>query len=122
MAYGPLTGRTILIVEDEPLTALDVHAALRVTGASIISAMDAREAEQLARNADISAAILDVGLGGFDCAATCRALTRRAIPFGFYTGHRAAPVLRAWPHAPVLRKPASNDQVVRCVIGLLGLA
>lgn len=81
--------------------------------------MDALEAHQLARSADISAAILDIGLGGFDCAETCRALSRRGIPFAFYTGHRAAAVLSQWPDVPVLEKPATNQQIVACVITLL---
>jgi hypothetical protein len=38
----PFVGRSILIVEDEPLIALDVHAALSTVGASVIAATDLR--------------------------------------------------------------------------------
>jgi CheY-like chemotaxis protein len=34
----PLVGRSILIAEDEPLIAQDVHSALSALGASVIAA------------------------------------------------------------------------------------
>jgi PleD family two-component response regulator len=47
--FGLLEGKTILIVEDEPLVALDLHAALRAAGASLIAATNAAEALKLIR-------------------------------------------------------------------------
>ena len=39
-----LFGRSVLIVEDEPLIALEVHAAFNAAGASITSAADTQKA------------------------------------------------------------------------------
>jgi DNA-binding response OmpR family regulator len=115
---GPLSGRTVLIVEDEPLIALDLHAALRATGADLIAATRSAEALALIRRNDIHAAIVDVALGGEDCLAVCQALFHRRVPFLFYTGHGDATALNAWPEAPLLLKPARHDDVVATVIRL----
>ena len=69
--FGLLDGKTILIVEDEPLVALDLHAALRAAGASLIAATNAAEALKLIRRNEISAAVVDVNLGGDNCLAVC---------------------------------------------------
>jgi DNA-binding response OmpR family regulator len=55
-----LRGRTILIVEDEPLVALHLHASLHDAGAGLIAATSADEALRLIQRNDVSAAILDV--------------------------------------------------------------
>src|SRR5262245_33427808 len=101
-----LAGRSILIVEDEPLIALEVHAAFVAAGASIISAADAKEALRMIDLPDLSAAVVDINLGGGDCAAVCRRLSERRIPFVFYTGDARADILVQWPDAPVLTKLA----------------
>ena len=114
-----LHGQSILIVEDEPLIAVDMHAALSETGASIIAALNRHEALLAAANAEISAAILDIKLGGCDCSLVCTALTRRHVPFMFYTGYRNDDVRKVWPWAPLLVKPATREQLLTYVLRLL---
>ena len=116
----PLTGTSVLIVEDEPLIALDIHAALSAVGASIIAATKGAEALQLIRIAEIAVAVLDINLGDVDCSALCRALARSKIPFLFYTGHPNAEILKQWPEATVLIKPAHTGVIVECVAALVG--
>jgi DNA-binding NarL/FixJ family response regulator len=60
---GELSGRTILVVEDEPLIALDLKTALEDAGAKVIQAADAASALPLAERRDLSAAIVDFWLG-----------------------------------------------------------
>ena len=62
VANGALAGRSILILEDEPLIALEVHAAFRAAGASIISAADSKEALRMIGLPDLSAAVVDINL------------------------------------------------------------
>ena len=107
-----LLGTSILIVEDEPLIALDLHAALSAAGAGIIAATDIAEALRLIRRNVVSAAVLDVNIGDRDCTAVCQALLHNGIPFLFHTGYPDAPIVRAWPEIPVLRKPISHAEVV----------
>jgi DNA-binding response OmpR family regulator len=108
----PLRGRTILIVEDEPLIALDLHAALRAAGADLIAATSSAEALTLIRRNDMAAAIVDVNLANDDCFSVCQALFHRSVPFLFYTGHREAKVLTAWPDVPVLPKPTHHNEII----------
>jgi CheY-like chemotaxis protein len=115
-----LAGRSILIVEDEPLIALEVHAAFSAAGASIMSAADSREALRMISLPDLSAAVVDINLGrGDDCSAVCKRLSDRSIPFVFYTGDVRADILLKWPNAPVLTKLADKERVVEVVAGVL---
>jgi len=114
-----LAGRSILIVEDEPLVALEVHAAFRATGASIVSAANTKEALRIISLPDLSAAVVDINLGGGDCWLVCQRLSERGVPFVFYTGKARADILRQWPEAPVLTKLADKQTVVQTVAGVL---
>jgi DNA-binding response OmpR family regulator len=70
-----LAGRTILIVEDEPLIALEVQSAFSAAGASIMSAADSSEALRMLSSHDPSAAVVDINLGrGEDCSTVCKRL------------------------------------------------
>jgi DNA-binding response OmpR family regulator len=114
-----LLGCSIMIVEDEPLIALDLHAALCAVGAGIIAATDAAEALRLISRNEISAAVIDVKLGERDSFDVCQALFQRRVPFLFYTGHAHAELLKAWPDAPVFTKPARTFEVVACIADLV---
>jgi DNA-binding response OmpR family regulator len=115
----PLVGCSILIVEDEPLIALDLHAALFEAGAGIIAATDAKEALRLIRRNEISAAIIDVQLGDRDSLVVCHALFHRRVPFLFHTGHAEADLVKAWPEVPVLVKPACAHEIVAIITDLV---
>lgn len=114
-----LAGILVLIVEDEPLIALDLHAALSAAGAGIIAATETAEALRLIRRNDVSAAVLDISLGDRDCTEVCQALLHHRVPFLFHTGHANAAMLQAWPHAPVLIKPARTSEIVGKVADLV---
>ena len=114
-----LLGTSVLIVEDEPLIALDLHAALSAAGAGIIAATETAEALRLIRRNDISAAVLDISLGDRDCTEVCQALLHHRVPFLFHTGNADAAMLKAWPHVPVLTKPASSAEIVARVADLV---
>ena len=115
----PLWGRSVLIVEDEPLIALELHNALHDAGASILAATTMKEALALIARAQICAAIVDINLGGHDCSSICAALAKRSIPFMFYTGYSSAAALSAWPHAPAVDKPAADRTLVDSIARLL---
>jgi CheY-like chemotaxis protein len=115
-----LSGRSILIVEDEPLIALEVHAALSAAGASIVAATRSSEAMQMIHSMDLSAAVVDIDLGhGDDCSTVCKCLSERRIPFVFFTGDVRADILLKWQQAPVLTKLAHKGRLVEVVASLL---
>jgi DNA-binding response OmpR family regulator len=115
----PLSGRSILIVEDEPLIALEVHAAFSAAGASIASAADTQEALRMIDVPGLSAALVDINLDHDDCSAVCERLSRNGVPFVFYTGEARADILLKWPGAPVLTKLVDKKRMVEVVAGVL---
>jgi DNA-binding NtrC family response regulator len=118
-SVNPLLGRSVLIVEDEPLVAVELHNALRLAGASILAATNIKDALELIAYARICAAIVDVNLGGRDCSSICTALSKRSIPFIFYTGYLNAAALSAWPDALAISKPAASSTMVDTIVQLL---
>ena len=116
---GSLGGYTILIVDDEPFVATGVSDALTDVGADVVTAHDLRGALVAATNRNVSAAILDVTLGGADSGAVCAALTSRQVPFMFFTGYDTHDLLRQWASVPALAKPATEADLVANVEALL---
>jgi DNA-binding response OmpR family regulator len=111
MAPGQLTGRAVLLVEDEPLIALDITTGLQHAGAIVLAARTLDHGMRLAEHRKLSAAILDFALSGADVAALCKRLDERRIPFMFYSG-RARDEFNEWPDAPVVSKPAATEAIV----------
>jgi DNA-binding response OmpR family regulator len=119
MRSGVLTGRSILIVEDEPLIALEVRAAFNAAGASITSAADAQKALRMINVPGLSAAVVDINLARGDCSAVCERLSREGVPFVFYTADARPEILLKWPNAPVLTKLADQERIVEVVAGVI---
>jgi DNA-binding response OmpR family regulator len=116
---GSLGGYTILIVDDEPFVASGVGDALTDAGAAVVTAHDLRSALEAAINGDISAAVVDVTLGGADSGAVCAALNSRQVPFMFLTGYDTHDLLREWASIPILAKPTREADLVTNVAALL---
>ena len=111
-------GRVILVVEDEPLIALDVRTVLEAAGAMVVHAT-ARHAAQAADNQQsLSAAILDLRPGSSDHRPIARRLKDRGIPFLFYSTHPPEDVTTV-RGAPVVLKPGRPDEIVMAVALLL---
>jgi CheY-like chemotaxis protein len=114
-----LAGCTILIVEDEPLIALEVHAAFREVGANTVAASDAEEAQRMAHTPGLSAAVVDINLGDGDCSSVCELLAELNIPFVFYTADVRAAMLHRWPQVPVVTKLAGKERILEVVASVL---
>jgi CheY-like chemotaxis protein len=112
-----LAGRAILVVEDEPLIAVEIAEGLRGAGASVVLAHCLSEALPLADSHDLSAAVLDFGLRDDDARAVCERLNARDIPFVLYTGYaHAHEACRRGLHLP---KPASQEELIGAVASLV---
>ena len=116
---GSLGGYSILVVDDEPFVATGVSEALSDAGADVVTAHDLRTALAAAMTGNISAAILDVTLGGADSGAVCTALKTRHVPFMFLTGYDTHDLLREWAAVPTLAKPAGEAELVATVAAML---
>jgi DNA-binding response OmpR family regulator len=112
-----LIGHAVLIVEDEPLIALDIAESFRRAGASILMASKVRDGLRLAGHPDLSAAVLDFALSDGEGTALCECLKERGIPFILHSGY--AHVSDACHVGVVIPKPARPDELVVTVVRLL---
>jgi len=113
----PLTGRSILVVEDEPLIALDIEQGFRAAGAAVFMAHNLIDGMRLADHPDLSAAVLDFVFRDGDGTALCERLKARSIPFLLHTGY--SHVHDACSRAMVVPKPATPSQLVSAIEGLI---
>jgi DNA-binding response OmpR family regulator len=110
--------RWILVVEDQPLVALDIADSLTKAGASVLSAATLQEGLRLAEHPRLSAAILDLALGEHDCVPLCLRLSDRRIPFVIYTGYPEVPA--ACRAGVIIPKPAAPDALLGALAQMLG--
>ena len=115
----PLDGHCVLLVEDEPLIALDVQDCLETEGAQVLCASSLSRALELASRTGITAAVIDYELRGENGDSLCDDLNRRGIPFLFYTGYCASDLHDHWNGTPVLSKPAPCECIVSSLLALL---
>ncbi len=111
-----LQGHVILIAEDEPLIALEIKQGFEDEGARVIMARTLTDALHGVEDPDLSAAILDHGLGDGDSYLVCDRMRQRDIPFVTYSGYDLDDDGRGCLH---VKKPASMSELVATVKGLL---
>jgi PAS domain S-box-containing protein len=111
----------ILVVEDEPLVALQLQSDLESEGHHVVGPVfNLEQGMALARKEEIDAAFVDVSLGEDTSAQIADELLARQIPFVFATGY--TDVLMLPEHlrtVPRLAKPYAKDDVRRVVEGFL---
>lgn len=76
-----LSGKRILVVEDEPLVAMDFASELQAAGADVDMAVDLQSGLNLASSVAYDAALLDQVLGCDDSEPIAAVLLSRGIPF-----------------------------------------
>src|SRR6478672_7940031 len=82
-----LTGRTILVIEDEPLVALAIADAFKSAGAQVLIARTLEHAIREAGTANLTAAVIDHAMhDGATTSDVCALLKERDIPFIVYSG------------------------------------
>lgn len=109
-----LAGRRVLIVEDEVLVCMLLEDMLETLGCTLVGpASRLDKALQLAREASIDSAILDVNLAGQEVYPVAEALAARGIPFVFATGYGTTGLRAPYQDSPTLQKPFSQDDLQR---------
>ena len=98
------------------MISLEMTAIFEAAGAKVVVARTLADAVRLIEERDVSAAVLDFGLGGDSVSAVCGHLRERGIPFMFYTGHRL--VQGSYPDAVVVEKPASGNMLLTAIAAL----
>ena len=117
MEHPALRGRSILVVEDEVLIAMDIVQALERAGASATMTTTIRHALILVEHDGLSAAIMDHALSDGESTELCARLKARGIPYLNFSGYD--PVEGASADAPHISKPASMDVLMSAMEDLL---
>jgi DNA-binding response OmpR family regulator len=117
MEFPALRGRSILVVEDEPLIGWDIREALENAGANVTATTTARHALILIEHDGLAGAIMDHALADGDSAEVCVRLKARGIPYVTYSGYD--PVKGASLDATHVSKPATMDILLSKLEALL---
>ncbi len=112
---------SILVVEDEPLVAIELAALLRAAGWDVAGpAGTLTKAIELARSALCDCALLDINLKGERIDDVAAILAERGIPFVFATGYGRESLPAAFRNnAVIIPKPFNNRAVVQTIRNLL---
>lgn len=101
-----LSGRRILVVEDEMLVLLNVEDMLADLGCQAVSAAaNVDQALALVDAQAFDAAMVDVNLDGRKSYPVADALAARGVPFVFSTGYSGQSLDDGYRDRPVLGKP-----------------
>ena len=112
-----LTGKTVLVVEDDYYVASDTAAALRGAGAEVLGPCPSEEDTlRLLEEKLPNAVVLDLNLGGggprFEIAHT---LVKRGTPFVFLTGYDPEVIPEELADVVRLQKPIALRDIVEAV-------
>ena len=114
-----LSGRRVLVVEDEMLLLMMAEDMLADLGCeAVTSAASVDQALALIDAQVFDAAMLDMNLNGHKSHAVAAALTARGVPFVFSTGYRSH-MRDGYLDRPVLKKPYKPEQLVEIFTRLL---
>ena len=112
-----LSGRRILLVEDDYFIADAMLGVLEDAGATVLGPVSSvKEALALLDGEpEVDSAILDINLNGEMVYPVADALTALGIPFIFATGYDEAAVPPAWRHVMRCEKPVNAAAVARAL-------
>ena len=114
-----LSGKRILIVEDQYLLADDACAILNAEDAAIVGPVRSVADAMLALPFGVDAAVLDVALTDGAVYPVAEALEARGTPFLFMTGYAPDIIPVRWADIAILTKPVSSQRLVEAVSSLL---
>jgi CheY-like chemotaxis protein len=115
-----LSGRQVLVVEDELLVLMMIEDMLTDLGCeSVIAAATVDKALAAIDAKVIDAAMLDMNLNGSHSHSVAEALAARGIPFVYSTGNGGPNMRDGYRDRPILKKPFKHDELVEILTRLL---
>ena len=115
-----LSGRHILVVEDEMMNLMMIEDMLAdLGGASVSAAATVDQALALIDGQIFDAAMLDVNLNGIKSYPVADTLAARGVPFVFATGYSDHALGDRFRDRPMLKKPFRYETLVDSLTRLL---
>lgn len=112
--------KTILVVDDEMLIALDIEAELSERGHRVLTAPTLQIAKSLIANERIDVAIVDWHLSQGTAASLIQELSDRQIPFVVCSGSSLEELAGLFGAMPVVSKPFQADTLVAALSAASG--
>ncbi|TGN46389.1 response regulator, partial [Paracoccus liaowanqingii] len=115
-----LKGCRVLLVEDEPLVALDLRYELEDAGAIVTGvARSVAEALEAGGKGQVDLALLDGNLKGEPVDEVARMFDAQSVPFCFVSGYGREHLPQGFDHAPLIEKPFRPDTLRAILTALL---
>jgi CheY-like chemotaxis protein len=114
-----MSGRRIVIIEDEHILAQALRRALHDAGAEVVG-MAATVEQALAlleASTDLDGALVDINLRGVLAYPVADALAGRGVPFVFTTGYSSPIIPDRYRHVALLQKPFEPDELIAALFG-----
>lgn len=108
-----LTGRIVLIVEDEAFIALDIEMMVEDFGGQVLGPFGhLDQALEAIENGGFDVALLDIMLGRDEVFPAAKLLQEKSLPFAFHSGH-GIPLSSGseYRNVPMLHKPCRPEQL-----------
>jgi DNA-binding NtrC family response regulator len=119
-ASAPASRCSILVVEDEPLLAMEIELLLSQAGFDLVGpAFNVRQAMRVIEDKAPDLTVVDLNLGGEMAIALLDFLSERAIPFVVLSGHSPQMVPAQHRDRPFLQKPCQPEALLSKVRGTL---
>jgi CheY-like chemotaxis protein len=117
---GALEGKTVLVVEDEFIIAMEYVLHLEEHGAQVAGPVTSvAQALDAVRQLRIDAAVLDIDLQGTKSFAVADALMERGVAFVFATGYDDAVIPERFGRVLRCGKPSNPAAIVEAVLRAL---
>jgi CheY-like chemotaxis protein len=119
----PLSGRRVLLVEDEALVAMLLETILEEMGCVAVGpAATVEEGLAMATDpAPLDAALLDVNVAGQLVFPIAEALKARGVPFVFSTGYGEGSLPGEWRGQATIHKPFAEDAIREALMRAMGV-
>ena len=106
----------VLILDDDPLIALDLAMTVEDDGADAVVAGTLVDARKLDLNR-LDVAIFDVNIGPFTSYAFARLLLDAGVPVAFVSGSQRSATPDDLSAAPFLAKPCNRTTILSFIVG-----
>lgn len=119
-----LSGKTVLIVEDELLTGISIRMDAERTGAIVIGPTATLQGTFLAiADSYVDVAILDVKLADAEVFPVADHLYDQGVPIVFHTGHARKTSLQArYPASRIFTKSTASIDLLKAAASMLNQA
>jgi CheY-like chemotaxis protein len=108
LADLPLTGRRILVAEDDFIVANDLSQLLQAAGASVVGPVARLKDALGACQAELHAAVMDVNLGGAWSLPAIEKLTRDGVFVVLHTSYSPDELPERFRRLPIAIKPGAE--------------